>query len=174
MNIYEIVEEFKELHKQINEWKEQRGLTTQMQREGLIKNLKEEIIELIEAENPDEEIDALCDIFVFCVGALKLTLIQKKYLNGYSEFKNSYSDIVTQYKKLKQKVNDKNILPLIFTCINTIEDLGFDYFKCMQETIKEISSRTGKYDDKAKKWIKDTSDEAKAKIKKRKNTNYSN
>ena len=28
---------------------------------------------------------------------------------------------------------------------------------------KEISSRTGAYDEKAKKWIKDTSDEAKAK-----------
>lgn len=75
-----MVEDFKELYKQINEWKEQRGLTTQMQREGLIKNLKEEIIELIEAENLNEEIDALCDIFVFCIGALDLSLIKEKYL----------------------------------------------------------------------------------------------
>lgn len=68
-----------------------------------------------------------------------------------------------QYKKLRKKIKNTNIFFLIFTCINTIEGLGFDYFKCMQETIKEISSRTGKYDDEAKKWIKDTSDEAKAK-----------
>ena len=33
----------------------------------------------------------------------------------------------------------------------------------MLETIKEISSRTGSYDEATKKWIKDTSDEARAK-----------
>ena len=33
----------------------------------------------------------------------------------------------------------------------------------MDETIKEISSRTGVYDENAKKWVKDESDEAKAK-----------
>ena len=33
----------------------------------------------------------------------------------------------------------------------------------MLETIKEISSRTGAYDENAKKWVKDTSDEARAK-----------
>ena len=33
----------------------------------------------------------------------------------------------------------------------------------MFETIKEISSRIGAYDENAKKWIKDESDEAKAK-----------
>ena len=33
----------------------------------------------------------------------------------------------------------------------------------MDETIKEISSRTGAYDENAKKWVKDESDEAKAK-----------
>ena len=33
----------------------------------------------------------------------------------------------------------------------------------MLETIKEISSRTGSYDESAKKWIKDTSEAAKAK-----------
>lgn len=163
MNDYQLVEDFKELYKQINEWKKQRGLTTQMQREGLIKNLKEEIMELIEAENLNEEIDALCDISVFCIGALDLSLIKEKYFNGYSEFENGYNDIVLQYKKLRKKIKNTNIFFLIFTCINTIEGLGFDYFKCMQETIKEISSRTGKYDDEAKKWIKDTSDEAKAK-----------
>ena len=32
----------------------------------------------------------------------------------------------------------------------------------MLETIKEISSRTGAYDENAKKWVKDTSDEAKS------------
>lgn len=33
----------------------------------------------------------------------------------------------------------------------------------MLETIKEISSRTGSYDEKAKKWVKDSTDEARAK-----------
>ena len=33
----------------------------------------------------------------------------------------------------------------------------------MQETIKEISSRVGEYDESKKKWIKDKSPEAMAK-----------
>ena len=43
------------------------------------------------------------------------------------------------------------------------EKYGFNFEIAMLETIKEISSRTGTYDKASKKWIKDTSDEARAK-----------
>ncbi|MDD7741729.1 MAG: hypothetical protein PUJ19_03130, partial [Campylobacteraceae bacterium] len=40
---------------------------------------------------------------------------------------------------------------------------GYNFEIAMLETIKEISSRTGSYDENAKKWVKDSSDEARAK-----------
>ena len=43
------------------------------------------------------------------------------------------------------------------------KNLDYDFKIAMLETIKEISSRTGSYDENAKKWVKDTSPEAKAK-----------
>ena len=43
------------------------------------------------------------------------------------------------------------------------EQYGFNFEIAMLETIKEISSRTGAYDENAKKWVKDESDEARAK-----------
>ena len=48
-------------------------------------------------------------------------------------------------------------------CASVCEQYGFNFEKAMDETIKEISSRTGAYDEVSKKWIKDESDEAKAK-----------
>ncbi|MGB2552629.1 hypothetical protein ACPF04_05555 [Campylobacter sp. MOP51] len=43
-----------------------------------------------------------------------------------------------------------------------LKNMGYDLFKAMEETYKEISSRRGAWSDEAKKWIKDTSPEAKA------------
>ena len=44
-----------------------------------------------------------------------------------------------------------------------MDGLGYDPCICMMETIKEISSRTGAWDENIGKWVKDTSDEAKSK-----------
>ncbi|HFU5770340.1 TPA: hypothetical protein ACH6IR_000328 [Campylobacter jejuni] len=35
------------------------------------------------------------------------------------------------------------------------KNLGFDFYKCMLQTIKEIESRTGYYDEEKSKFIKD-------------------
>ena len=48
-------------------------------------------------------------------------------------------------------------------CADICEHYGFDFQIAMDETIKEISSRTGTSDKASKKWVKDESDEAKAK-----------
>lgn len=150
--------DYEKLYKQINEWKKERGLTIKNQRAGLICNLREEIIELIDAVDIYEEIDALCDISVFCIGCSTKVKITKS-LNSYYNLE----DIANYYRILKKEITNEKLQELILICEYCVEYLGFDYFECMQETIKEINSRTGKYDDKAKKWIKDTSDEAKAK-----------
>ena len=153
-----MIENFIELHKQINDWKKQRGLTIKMQREGLIKNLREEIMELIDSENKDDFLNALCDISILCIGVLRSVNKIK-----IEECMWSVNALIINYNTLKKEFSNKNLFYLIASCKAGVENADFDYFKCMQETIKEISSRTGKYDDEAKKWIKDTSDEAKTK-----------
>lgn len=46
--------------------------------------------------------------------------------------------------------------------INSLEQDGYDAEKCMDETIKEISSRTGAYNPETKKWEKFKTKEAMA------------
>lgn len=59
---------------QIVEWGNERGITTQTHNTaGFIKNIVEELAELIEADKLDDQqgrIDAICDIVVFCVTEL--------------------------------------------------------------------------------------------------------
>lgn len=52
---------------------------------------------------------------------------------------------------------------IIVFAYGEIAKYGYDGDKVMDEVIKEISSRTGSYNEEAKKWLKDTSDEAKSK-----------
>ena len=47
--------------------------------------------------------------------------------------------------------------------INSLTQDGYDAEKCLNETLLEIKSRTGHYDESIGKFVKDTSDEAKAK-----------
>ena len=118
-----------------------------------------------------EIIDALCDISVFTinVGAdincnEKLesinTTTQTTRCNSSLSFLLSECGNFDYYGKLSSYVCFNQIL---LSCAKLCEHYGFNFEIAMLETIKEISSRTGSYDEKAKKWIKDESDEAKAK-----------
>jgi len=51
---------------------------------------------------------------------------------------------------------------MIVFCYGEIAKYGYDGDLVMNEVIKEISSRTGAYDPKTKKWQKDKSPEAQA------------
>jgi len=73
---------------------------------------------------------------------------------------------------------EKNILPFAYEMpitdkidalddlrvfsVNAIEAYGYDAEKTMDETIKEISSRAGAYNETTQKWEKFKTDEAKA------------
>ena len=128
-------------------------------------------IEITLEKAEHEIIDALCDISVFTinVGAdincnEKLesinTTTQTTRCNSSLSFLLSECGNFDYYGKLSSYVCFNQIL---LSCAKLCEQYGFDFQKAMEETIKEISSRTGAYDETAKKWIKDTSDEAKAK-----------
>lgn len=57
------------------------------------------------------------------------------------------------------------IADIIVFCYGELAKYGYDGDKVMDEVIKEISSRTGSYNEEAKKWLKDKSPEAQARWK---------
>ena len=178
-----------EIYKGLDEWRAERGITAENQKAGYLVNVMEELGELATALRDYEKfsateqdtakkqkaeyeiIDALCDISVFTinVGAdincnEKLesinTTTQTTRCNSSLSFLLSECGNFDYYGKLSSYVCFNQIL---LSCAKLCEQYGFNFEIAMLETIKEISSRTGAYDENAKKWVKDESDEAKAK-----------
>ena len=179
-----------EIYKGLDKWRAERGITAESQKAGYLVNVMEELGELATALREYEIfskssypyqknkkyaehgiIDALCDIAVFTinVGAdincnEKLesinTTTQTTRCNSSLSFLLSECGNFDYYGKLSSYVCFNQIL---LSCAKLCEQYGFNFEIAMLETIKEISSRTGSYDEKAKKWVKDTSLEAKAK-----------
>ena len=170
-------------------WRHERGITAESQKAGYLVNVMEELGELATALREYERfskpsypyqknkkyaehgiIDALCDISVFTinVGAdincnEKIEIIntsQTTRCNSSLSFLLSECGNFVYYGKFSSYVCFNQIL---LSCAKLCEQYGFDFQIAMDETIKEISSRTGAYDENAKKWVKDESDEAKAK-----------
>ena len=179
-----------EIYKGLAEWRAERGITAESQKAGYLVNVMEEFGELAQAlryydralvdecsyckaikqKAEHEIIDALCDISVFTINAwadipceLKRTEI---------ELRKSSLDADYILKQMVEKcarfsyfewgeASAFNII--LINCAYLCEHYGFNFQIAMDETIKEISSRTGAYDENAKKWVKDESDEARAK-----------
>ena len=55
---------------------------------------------------------------------------------------------------------NKQIYTLTKVCEKEVTEMGYNFYECMLETIKEISSRTGHYDKNIHKFVKNKSDEA--------------
>ena len=179
-----------EIYKGLAEWRAERGITAESQKAGYIINIMEELGELATALRDYEKfskhdcpyceidkqkaehdiIDALCDICVFTinVGAdincneklESINTTQTTRCNSSLGFLLSECGNFDYYGKLSSYVCFNQIL---LSCAKLCEQYGFNFEIAMLETIKEISSRTGAYDENAKKWIKDESNEAKAK-----------
>ena len=179
-----------EIYKGLAEWRAERGITAESQKAGYIINIMEELGELATALRDYEKfskhdcpyceidkqkaehdiIDALCDICVFTinVGAdincneklESINTTQTTRCNSSLGFLLSECGNFDYYGKLSSYICFNQIL---LSCAKLCEQYGFNFEIAMLETIKEISSRTGAYDENAKKWIKDESNEAKAK-----------
>ena len=117
-----------------------------------------------------EIIDALCDISVFTINAG--ADIPCEFKRTEIEWKKSSLDADYILKQMIEKcaefshfewVDIPSFNIILANCAYLCEHYGFDFQIAMDETIKEISSRTGAYDENAKKWVKDESDEARAK-----------
>ena len=182
----------KEIYAQLEAWRDERKITAQSQKEGYIINIMEEFGELanalrdyekfskhdcpyceIDKQKAEHEIiDALCDIAVFTINAGADSNYKPQTIDT-----NERDEIVTQCANysLKNLLTDcgafniyscycgGDLLDILTDCAKLCEQYGFNFEIAMLETIKEISSRTGTYNEATKKWEKDMSDEARAK-----------
>ena len=158
----------KQIYKGLDEWRAERKITAESQKEGYIINIMEELGELsqalrgLEIESvrktaEHEIIDALCDIAVFTINAG--ADIRDEYKPLSIDTTNTFSDL----NCLLLYTSTFDFKKILLNCAVLCEHYGYNFEIAMLETIKEISSRTGSYDENAKKWVKDTSLEAKAK-----------
>ena len=154
----------KEIAKKLTQWMDERSLDINGQRKGFVSNIQEEILEYFTAKDNNQRIDALCDITVFCVNAMKK--YQKESIKEPESIANVIPS-VTLGKQLDQITQNKfskdSLESMIDICYTLATEMGYDFKKAMDETIKEISSRTGSFAENLNKWIKDTSDEARKK-----------
>lgn len=180
----------KQIYKGLDEWRAERKITAESQRQGYLRNIMEELGELaaglrdyaswskcdlrfcqIHKEMAERLIvDAICDIAVLTINAgvhipceLKRTEI---------EFKKSSFDADYILKQMVENCAEFSYFDwgeqkcfniILANCAYLCEHYGYNFEIAMLETIKEISSRTGSYNEATKKWEKDFSDEAKAK-----------
>ena len=178
-----------EIYKGLAEWRAERGITAESQKAGYLVNVMEEFGELATALREYERfskpsypyqknkkyaeheiIDALCDIAVFTINAWADITCELKRTE--IELKKSSLDADYILKQMVERCaflsyfewgEAKSFNIILANCAYLCEHYGFNFQIAMDETIKEISSRTGSYDEVSKKWVKDESDEARAK-----------
>lgn len=173
-----------EIYAGLEAWRYERRLTAQSQKDGYLINIMEELGELAQALRDYEIlkndgfytyaaehkiIDALCDIAVFTINAgadlpseIKPLIIEPKREFSVADIYIAIADFIREDYDCPA-FDYYNFAFILNYCASVCESYGYNFEIAMLETIKEISSRTGSYDKSAKKWVKDTSDEAKAK-----------
>lgn len=160
--------QFNEIKERLSKWRQERHLTYENQRKDFLGNVFEKVSKYFRAKDDLERVEALCDIAVFCFNAFDLKLgvfsnIKRASMIHLIDHFTSYF-IEHNNKTVYNNNKDEDFEYLLIVEIEIlVKNLGFDFYKCMLQTIKKIKSRTGHYDENLNKFIKDTSDEAKAK-----------
>ena len=151
-------EQFNEIKERLAKWREERRLTYENQQAGFLGNVFEEVSEYFRAKNDYEKVDSICDIAVFCFNAFDFNFKGFKYehIKGDNIIEDIISDFsISIYDNKIHKFEEwayKTLCKIECLC----NEFGFDFYKCMIETIKEIESRTGYYNITLKKFIKNT------------------
>lgn len=151
-------EQWNEIISGLKKFMEDRRLTPEMQREGFLRNIIEELHEYAFAEakviDDISQIDAICDICVFALNTLDNPIDIEFEVPGYNP-KLNLLDMVLKVHTFGNFVGDKDMT------IRTVKELfynlvarGYDPYLCMLEVIKEINSRTGDWNEDYKKFIK--------------------
>lgn len=157
-----------EIYNKLEQWRNDRHLTIEKQAENLLGNILEECTEYIRAKDTHEKIDAICDISVFTINSMPSGLIDKylyaKINQSFVEFRSANKPATTpNYKeidksfigRIAESATMDKYLDILYYCHRQAFTLGYSYVDCMSETIKEISSRVGAWDESIGKFVKD-------------------
>lgn len=109
-------------------------------------NYSKELTEFLEAKRDDNEykmIDALCDMLITAINAGH-TLGLDRDFKWCEKYCNYNLDIT-------MPLYDKRTLILLCTFLRNV---GYDPYKCLVETIKELNTRTGAWNEQEGKWCK--------------------
>lgn len=149
-----------QIFKELQAWREERKITAKSQKEGFLINIMEEFGELsqalrgLEFENTRKVaeygiIDALCDIAIFTINAgadinynekIKIIDTTKTTRSSSLSFLLSECGDFDYYGEfMPDFFND-----ILIDCAKLCEKYGFNFEIAMLETIKQISSNTGK------------------------------
>ena len=161
--IVNVMEEFGELATALREYE-------RFSKTDLAYNLPDDLAyyDTVKKVAEHEIIDALCDISVFTINAgadipyaITPFIIETKREFSVVDIFVAIADFIRADNN-GAPFNYYDFALILKYCASVCEQYGFNFEVAMLETIKEISSRTGAYDENAKKWVKDTSDEAKS------------
>ncbi|EIJ3168315.1 hypothetical protein LIW18_001754 [Campylobacter coli] len=150
--------QFNEIKERLTQWRQERHLTYENQQAGFLGNVFEKVSEYFRAKNDLERVEALCDIAVFFFNAFELKF------GAFSNIKRASMihliDHFTSYfiehnnKTVYNNNKDEDFEYLLIVEIEIlVKNLGFDFYKCMLEKIKEIESRTGFYDERLNRFV---------------------
>ncbi len=175
-----------EVHKKLEAIRVERGLTVESQKKDYIVCVMEKFGELASAikdyerySQPDwsyptdiqeaelEIIKAICDIAVLTLNVGAEVFFSKRVplidTSTISQSMNWLSLLISDcadfecYENYNSYVHFYNILVV---CAKLCEQYGFNFQLAMEETVKEISSYAGSYDEASKEWKRDYSWEA--------------
>lgn len=132
-----------EIINDLTKWREERNLSMKHQKKTFLSNITEEFDELSQAKCEEDKIDALCDLAIIGLNSFEINPHSLQKALGH------YDIYATYFYALNFKEDEcMNIDRYIAGLFNAMQSYGYDPFICMQETIKEISSRRQDPDQK--------------------------
>ncbi|EPZ0223273.1 hypothetical protein ACXIRC_000400 [Campylobacter jejuni] len=152
--------QFNEIKERLTQWRQERHLTYENQQAEFLGNVFEKVSEYFRAKDDLERVKALCDIAVFCFNVNDVKFSNYECYMKSDKVDCEFFDIVSKINSIIYRANFEETPVKVFldTLIALLhkkcKNLGFDFYKCMLETIKEIESRYG-YNDELNKFIKD-------------------
>lgn len=136
--------QFENIKGLLEEWRAVRNLSVEDQKKNFNVNYTKELLEYFEAQRANNEyemIDALCDMIVIAINA------------GHTlgmEDEEFYNDESTEFKITSPFIYEDNLHLIALE----IKQMGYNPYLCLIETIKELHSRQGEWNEKKGKWCK--------------------
>lgn len=147
------LEQLQIIQSKLEDWRTSRDLTIEMQKDNFKVNYTKELLEYFEAERDNDDegmIDAICDLIVIAINA------------GYTV---SSDDLLRASETKDRDLSSNEISWELCGCLSGTSELhrlikalvtkGYNPYLCLLETVEELNSRQGKWDELQGKWVKD-------------------